>query len=162
MVKFKNSTLPVLAALATLLGPLAISAQGAPNGTTQFRPGLADLMLMTVQPRHLKVGLAGQERNWAYLEFAVHELEASFDKIERLVPKWRDFDVAALLAGSVKQPIEALEEAVKTKSPERFDAAYNQLTQACNACHQSTNHGMIVIKAPQTSPFSNQDFRPAR
>ena len=162
IVRFKYSNFPLLVTLAAVLCPMAISAQSGPNRSAQFRPGLADLMLMTVQPRHLKVGLAGQERNWAYLEFGVHELEASFDKIEQLVPKWRDFDMATLIAGSVKPPIEALEEAVKAKSPERFDAAYRQLTQACNACHQSTNHSMIVIQAPQTSPFTNQDFRPAK
>jgi hypothetical protein len=154
--------LPLIVVLASVLCPMAISAQGAPGGPAPFRAGLADLMLLTVQPRHIKVGLAGRERNWAYLEFGVHELEASFEKIERLVPKWREFDMPALFASSVKPPIEALEEAVKAKSPERFDAAYAQLTQACNACHQSTNHGMIVIQAPQASPFPNQDFRPAK
>ena len=162
IVKFKYSKLPLLVTLATVLWPMAISAQGAPDGPAQFRPGLADLMLMTVQPRHLKIGLAGQERNWAYLQFGVHELEASFEKVERLVPKWRDLDMAPLIASSVKPPIEALEDAVKAKSPERFDAAYRQLTQACNSCHQSTNHSMIVIQAPQTSPFANQDFRPGK
>jgi hypothetical protein len=159
---YRNIALPLLALLATVLCPIATSAQGAPGSASgspaPFRPGLADLMLMTVQPRHLTVGLAGQERNWAYLEFGVHELEASFEKIGRLVPKWRDFDMPALITSSV----EALEEAVKAKSPERFDAAYAQLTQACNACHQSTKHGMIVIQAPRTSPFPNQDFRPAK
>lgn len=28
-----------------------------------YRPGLGDLMTMTVQPRHTKLGLAGQEKN---------------------------------------------------------------------------------------------------
>lgn len=153
---------PLFALLATAIFPVMILAQGTQRGSEAFRPGLADLMLMSVQPRHLKVGLAGQERNWAYLEFGVHELESSFKKVERVIPKWREFDMAALIASSVTPTIEALEEAVKAKSPERFDAAYAQLTQACNACHQSTNHGMIVIQAPNGSPFSNQDFRPAK
>ena len=155
----RRIALPLLALLAATLCPMVILAQGAPAGPATFRPGLADLMLMTVQPRHLKVGLAGQERNWAYLEFGVHELESAFDKIERAIPKWRELDMAALIGSSVKPTIEALEEAVKAKSPERFDAAYSQLTQACNACHQSTNHGMIVIQAPRGLPLDNQDFR---
>ena len=55
-----------------------------------------------------------------------------------------------------------MEEAVKAKDAARFDAAYARLTAACNACHQSANVGMVVIQAPKTSPFANQDFRPAK
>jgi hypothetical protein len=52
-------------ACALLLTPIAAGGQGSPPAA--YRPGLGDLMTMTVQPRHLKVGLAGQERNWAYV-----------------------------------------------------------------------------------------------
>jgi hypothetical protein len=146
---------PILAAL--LLATPAADAQDAPP--VAYRPGLGDLMTMTVQPRHLKVGLAGQEQNWAYLQYEVHELEEAFERIVKLVPKWREFDIAALVASSVKQPIEDLEQAAKVKAPPLFNDAYAKLTAACNACHQSANVGIIVIRAPRSSPFSNQDFR---
>jgi hypothetical protein len=119
-------------------------------------------MTMTVQPRHLKVGLAGEEKNWPYLLYELHELEEAFDRIVKLVPKWRDHDIAALVASSVKQPIEELEEAAKVKSPPLVYDAYEKLTAACNACHQSANVGMIVIQMPRGSPFANQDFRPQK
>jgi hypothetical protein len=150
----------VLAA-ALLLVPLAAGSQSTPTPPT-YRPGLGDLMTMTVQPRHLKVGLAGEQHNWAYLAYEVHELEEAFERIARLVPKWREFDIPNLIASTVKQPIDALEEAAKTKSAPLFDDAYAKLTAACNACHQSTNLAMIVIQAPKTSPFANQDFRPQK
>ncbi|MFO1087265.1 MAG: cytochrome family protein [Reyranellaceae bacterium] len=146
---------------AVALTPLVIAAQPAPTGTP-YRPGLGDLMTMTVQPRHLKVGLAGQERNWAYLTYELHELEEALEHVAKASPKWRNIDIAALIASSTKEPIEALEEAVKAKDAARFDAAYARLTAACNACHQSANVGMVVIQAPKTSPFANQDFRPAK
>ena len=41
--------------------------QTTPNPAPQpptYRPGLGDLMTMTVQPRHIKLGLAGREKNW--------------------------------------------------------------------------------------------------
>jgi hypothetical protein len=150
----------VLAA-ALLLAPLAAGSQ-SPTAPPAYRPGLGDLMTMTVQPRHLKVGLAGEQQNWAYAAYEVHELEEAFERVERLVPKWRDFDIAALVASTIRQPIEALEEAAKAKSPPLFNDAYEKLTAACNACHKSANLGMIVIQAPKSSPFANQDFRPTK
>ena len=151
----------VLAA-ALLLAPLAAGSQTAPTPPA-YRPGLGDLMTLTVQPRHFKIGLAGAQQNWAYAAYEVHELEEAFERIERQVPKWREFDIPALIASTVKQPLDALEAAAKAKSTPQFDAAYRQLTAACNACHQSANLGMIVIRTPQSdSPFANQDFRPQK
>ena len=40
----------------------------------------------------------------------------------------------------------------------KFAAAYDQLTQGCNACHGSLDHPFVVIKAPDASAFPNQDF----
>ena len=149
------------AALAAALMPFAAIGQNDPPPA--YRPGLGDLMTMTVQPRHLKVGLALEQRNWAYAAFEVHELEESLERVARLVPKWRDLDVAALIKGSTMAPIEAMEQAVKAKDAARFTEAYGQLTAACNACHQSAKLDMIVIQVPKGGgPFANQDFRPAR
>ena len=36
--------------------------------------------------------------------------------------------------------------------------AYDDLTSACNACHQATNHGVVVIRAPTDASLSDQDF----
>lgn len=143
-----------LALVLALTLPLAAAAQTPPP----YKPGLGDLMTMSVQPRHLKLGLAGQEKNWAYAAYEVHELEEALEKIEKLVPKWRELDIAQLMAATVKQPIEALEVAIKAGDAAKFEAAYRQLTDGCNACHKSGNLP-IVIKAPDTSAFPNQDFR---
>ncbi|MBV8190092.1 MAG: hypothetical protein JOY64_36315 [Alphaproteobacteria bacterium] len=149
-----------IAVAALILATSAADAQNPPPGT--YRPGLGDLMTMTVQPRHLKVGIAGEERNWTYVKYETHELEEAFDRITKLVPKWREFDIAALIASSVKQPLQDLEDAAKVESPPLFYDAYEKLTAACNACHQSANVGMIVIQAPKGSPFSNQNFHPQK
>ena len=149
-------------AAALLLAPLAAGSQSAPTPPA-YRPGLGDLMTLTVQPRHLKLGLAGEQQNWRYAAYEVHELEEAFERIARLVPKWRELDIASLIASTVKQPLDALEEAAKAKSRPQFDDAYAKLTTACNACHHSANLGMIVIQSPKTSsPFANQDFRPQK
>ena len=35
-----------------------------------YRPSFDDLMTLAVQPRHIKLGLAGQEANWTAVEIA--------------------------------------------------------------------------------------------
>jgi hypothetical protein len=116
-------------------------------------------MTMTVQPRHLKLGLAGQEKNWAYAAYALHELEESFERIAKVWPKWRDVALADVIVATTKEPMDAVERAIKAGDAGRFTAAYARLTETCNACHLSSNVGMIVIQVPKTSPFANQDFR---
>ena len=138
---------------------LALPAAAAAQTPAPYRPGLGDLMTMTVQPRHLKLGLAGQEKNWPYAAYEGHELEEAFERVAEQVPKWREFDIAPLIAATVKQPLDDLEAAAKARDGQRFDAAYRQLTDACNACHTSANVGVIAIKAPDASAFPNQDFR---
>ena len=138
---------------------LALPAAAAAQTPAPYRPGLGDLMTMTVQPRHLKLGLAGQEKNWPYATYEGHELEEAFERIAKQVPKWREFDIPQLLASTVKQPLDDLEAAAKAGDGQRFDAAYRQLTDACNACHKSANVGVIAIKVPDASAFPNQDFR---
>ena len=151
-----KSTLVVLA-LAVSASTVAIAQTPPP-----YQPGMGDLMVMIVQPRHLKLGLAGQARNWDYADYAHHELEESLEKVETHIPKWRDFDVVQLMAATVKQPLEEIEKAVKARNAPAFDAAYRQLTESCNACHRSTNLPAIVIKVPDASAFPNQDFRGGR
>lgn len=126
-----------------------------------FSLSLGDLMTLLVQPRHAKLALGGQARNWDYAAFAVHELEESFERIEKLVPRYRDQSMADLLK-IVQEPIEAAEAAIKAKDAGRFDAALAKLTQACNDCHRTTNHAMVVIQVPRTSAFPNQSFAPQK
>ena len=141
-----------------LVLPTAASAQTPPA----YRPGLGDLMTMTVQPRHLKLALAGRNKNWAYADYEWHELEEALEHIAKQVPKWRELDIGQLMAATVKQPLDDVGAAIKAADGQRFDAAFRQLTDACNACHKSANLGVIVIRVPDESAFPNQDFRPTK
>jgi len=127
-----------------------------------FQFGLGNLMMVLVQPRHAKLGLAGREQNWAYAAFAAHELEETFAAVAKAVPKHRDFSIPDLMASTVKQPLEAVEQAIKAGDAAGFETAYGQLTAACNTCHQSTGQAVTVIQAPTASAFLNQDFRPPK
>jgi len=127
-----------------------------------FKPGLGELMTAFVQPRHIKLGLAGNAHNWDYAAYELGELRETFDDVAELVPKYRDRAIPEMIASTVKQPLDGLEQAIKAKDPSQFAAAYGQLTASCNACHQSTDHAVIVIQAPTVTAFPDQDFRPAK
>jgi hypothetical protein len=140
----------------------AVLAQSSPPPPQAYRPGLGDLMTMTVQPRHLKVGLAGQEKNWAYAAYELHELQESFDRVARAWPKWRQVEIAETIKATIEAPMAALDQAITAKDAAKFTESYGQLTATCNACHQSANVGLVVIQVPKSSPFANQDFRPQK
>ncbi|MFM8534163.1 MAG: hypothetical protein ACKOEC_11385 [Acidimicrobiia bacterium] len=137
------------------------TVQSTAGDPPAFRPTLGDLMTAYVQPRHLKIGLAGQARNWEYLAYEVHELEETFEAIERHVPRYRNVAMSDLMK-MIEDPLKAVEGAIKARDGAAFDAAYTRLTDGCNACHVATAHRMIVIVAPRSSSFPNQSFAPPR
>ncbi len=154
--------------VVTMLG-LAVGAIGSVSAQTppaappvEFRPGLGDLMTMLVQPRHIKIGLGGREKNWAYANYELGELRESFDRVARLRPRYREFAVAETMQALMKEPMAALSEAIKSKDSAGFDKAYGTLTEACNLCHQSAGREMVVIRVPRESPYPDQDFAPAK
>jgi hypothetical protein len=119
-------------------------------------------MTATVQPRHIKLGLAAREGNWPYAAYELHELKEAFDRAAKAWPKWRTFSIPEMMASVTREPMAALERAIKAGDPSRVTTAYEQLTAACNTCHRSAERGVIVIQSPIASPFPDQDFQPVK
>jgi hypothetical protein len=130
------------------------------KSTVPYHPGLGELMTAIVQPRHIKLALAGKEQNWPYAAYQLGELTETFDDIAKLVPKHGKLSIPEAIASTVKQPLAALDAAIKARNAAAFTKAYADLTASCNACHQSADHPMIVIQVPTVSAFPDQDFRP--
>ena len=149
----RRSTVAIAVATALAAPSLTTAQQPA------FHPGLGDLMTAFVQPRHTKLGLAGREGNWLYAAYELNELREAFDDVAEIVPKYRDLSVPEMIASTVKQPLAALDQAIKAQDANQFTAAYGRLTASCNACHQSTDHAVIVIQPPASTAFPDQDFR---
>jgi hypothetical protein len=124
-----------------------------------YHPSFGDLMTMAVQPRHIKLGLAGKQRNWTYAAYELSELRNAFARIARTIPKYQSVDTAELMTAVVKAPLDAMDQAIMKGDLLQFTAAYAQLTNACNACHRSLKHAAVVIKVPDTSLYPGQDFR---
>jgi hypothetical protein len=154
-------------ALVLVLGGLVAAAgdaraQTAANPPAPYRPGLGDLMTMTVQPRHIKLGLAGRQANWPYASYELHELAEAFERAARAWPQWRSVPIAGMIDNLTQQPIADLAQAIKAADAAGFTAAYGRLTAACNACHQAADRGVIVIRPPDAGGFPDQDFAPAK
>jgi len=166
--------LPVLIALAAFALPVGLNAQqkmempgvdmGETHSAAPYHPGLGELMTAFVQPRHIKLGLAGAAGNWAYAAYELGELRETFDDVGKLVPKHGNLMIAPAIASTVKPPMAALDKAMKAKDAAAFKTAYGQLTDSCNACHKSAGHPMIVVTVPDAAgnAFPDQDFQPAK
>jgi hypothetical protein len=129
--------------------------------TAQHAAALGDLMTAFVQPRHIKLGLAGNEQNWPYAAYELDQLRETFSDLAQILPKYRDLSIPDLITLTVKAPPAALDRAIQAKDGTQFTAAYRQPTASCNACHKSFDRTVIVIQPPTAAAtFPDQDFRP--
>ena len=127
-----------------------------------FNPQMSALMSMLIQPRHIKLGLAGKAENWALAGYMYQELKAGFGVISRAVPRWKGLPVPDLADAALTQPFAVLDFAIKAGEPRQFAEAYDKVTTGCNNCHSTMDHPYVVIKTPDASSFPNQDFTPKR
>jgi hypothetical protein len=125
---------------------LAALGVTSPASAQQHPAALGDLMTALVQPRHIKLGLAGNEQNWLYAAYELDQLRATFDDVAEILPKYRDLSIPDMITSTVKEPLAALDRAIRAKDANQFSAAYGQLTASCNACHQSYDRTAIVIR----------------
>jgi hypothetical protein len=149
---------PAAAMLLTVLATAPGSAQTA----EPYRPGLGDLMTMTVQPRHIKLLLAGHEQNWPYAKYELHQLQEAFERSLKVWPRFKGLPLGGMIDAIVKGPMDELARAIDRQDEAAFDAAYEKLTEGCNACHQAANAATVVIKVPNAGSFPDQVFRPPR
>jgi hypothetical protein len=167
-MSIRIARIAVLAALSLTGAAGVASAQTAPptppasSGPVPYVMGMGDLMNTLIQPRHAKLGLAGRAENWALANYALSELRQVFAGIVKAAPKFRGMPVGDLVDLALTQPLNAVEAAIKQQDTQKFAAAYDQVTQGCNACHMELDHPYVVIKTPDASAFPNQEFKAQR
>ena len=145
----------VAIALAAMVGVPSLAA-----AQRQHAAALGDLMTAFVQPRHIKLGLAGKERNWLYAAYELDQLRETLADIAEILPKYRDLSIPDMITSTVREPLAALNRAIQAKDSNQFSEAYGRLTASCNTCHQSYDRAAIVIRLPTVNSFPDQDFRP--
>jgi hypothetical protein len=139
------------------------SASSDPDARVPYPVGMGEVMAFGVQPRHLALAAAARAGDWAYAAYALKELGETFDRTARAIPSYQGQRTADLIGGFSKEPMSALDQAIKTADMERFKAAYAHLTQSCNDCHQKTGRGMVAIKVPSAGDvLADQEFKASK
>src|ERR1700727_589604 len=101
---------------------------GPPSTAVPVVMTMGDLMDTLVQPRHLKLGLAGQAQNWPLANYALEQLRAAFANIVSAKPKFAGMPVGDLVDLALTPPLNAIEAAIKQQDAQKFAAAYDQVT----------------------------------
>lgn len=155
--------LVAIAAFCAIAIPTTLPAQDQSKLTAaeqeHYIPDLGVVMSVT-QFRHFKLSYAVEVENWALAQYEVGQVRDSLVTAAKLYPVYENVEQAKLIMEVSKPALIALDKAIKEKNRTAFKAAFNDLTTACNGCHQETNLGFIVIRVPTRSPFSNQVFTP--
>jgi hypothetical protein len=152
--------------LVVALLPFAVGAQ-TPSSTRDapkdvpkvYVPGLEQFMNV-ILTEHNKLWFAGQTRNWPLAAYELGEIKEIMSDVQDHVPTFKNLPLADMLDAVITKEIAGLEAAIDAKDFKKFVAGYDRLTAACNACHQGTENGFIVIQRPSRPAFTNQDYRP--
>ena len=145
-----------LASLVAVAAPRADTPAPAPA----YLPTVSDLMVGTIQPRHIRLWIAGHSGNWAFSAYELGNLKGAFNRVGRAQPLVDGNSFADMNAAVTQQPFDQLAQAIKLKDIGRFEQSYADLTAACNSCHQALNRAAVVIKVPQGASVADQDFTP--
>jgi hypothetical protein len=124
-----------------------------------YVPGLEQFMNV-ILIEHNKLWFAAKARNWPLADYELGEIKEIMGDVQDLVPTFKNLPLADMLDAVITKEIVAIEKAIEAKDYKAFTAGYDKLTRACNACHQGTENGFVVIKRPTQPAFTNQDYRP--
>jgi hypothetical protein len=133
----------------------------AEAGKETYASGLGEIMSLQ-QMRHLKLWFAGAAKNWPLADYELDELKEGFDDLIKFFPMKDDIPIGQMAGSTVLPTLPDLKSAIDARDGAKFAAAFDKLTAACNACHQASNHGFIVIQRPAASPYANQSFAPQK
>jgi hypothetical protein len=156
--------------IAGILLPLVTSAQqsapgpknepakdGAKTPSKAYVPGLEQLMNVILM-EHNKLWFAAKARNWPLADYQLGEIKEVMGDIQDLIPVFKNLPLADMLDAVITKEIVDLEKSIEAKDYKAFVSGYDRLTKACNACHQGTENGFIVIRRPTRPAFTNQVY----
>jgi len=131
------------------------SLQTQLNGT--YKPGFGEFM-SGIQTHHAKLWFAGINQNWALADFEVKEIEESLEDLRKFCsdrPETKSI-------GMINPAIDSVTDAIQQKNLQLFKNSFILLTNTCNNCHKTTDHGFNVVTIPVNLPVANQDFKPTK
>ena len=161
VVLFVAVLLPIIVQAQQSAPPKEPPKQTGKEVSKAYVPGLEQFMNM-ILIEHNKLWFAGKSGNWPLADYELGEIKEIMGDVQDHVPTFKNLPLADMLDAVIVKEIAALEKAIEAKDYKGFAAGYDKLTQACNACHQGTENGFVVIKRPTQPAFTNQDYRPRK
>jgi len=150
--------LPVVASAQQPAPPTDATKQTNKDVPKAYVPGLEQFM-NAILFEHNKLWFAAKARNWELAEYQLGEIKEIMGDVQDFVPTFKNLPLADMLDAVITKEIAALEKNIEAKDYKAFTVGYDKLTQACNACHEGTGNGFIVVKRPAQPGLTNQDFR---
>src|SRR5262249_59326228 len=111
-------------AMAALIVSTTLAAPSLGTAQQPRPAAMGDLMTAFVQPRHVKLGLAGSRKNWPYAGYELDQLRETFVDVAAIMPKYRDLSIPDMIDSTVKKPLAVVEQAIKAKDIGQFTIAY--------------------------------------
>lgn len=108
-----------------------------------------------------KTTLALQARNPELGAFYLHEMEEAVESIQQDVPTYEGYAIADRTESLLLPRVEALEEALEEREWTSVDRRLTEVAQACNECHEATDHSFIVIDLEDVPNPYPQEFAPS-
>lgn len=103
-----------------------------------------------------------EARNSELARFYLHETEEVAELIRDDIPEYEGLPIGPLVDSMLMPRIEQLEELLDAPEWPAVDRALSAAVTSCNACHEATEHGFIVIEfEPGFNPYM-QSFQPSR
>jgi len=125
-------------------GPPGASSTQPPT----YLPSISDMMIGTIQPRHERIWRAEQAGDWNFAAYELGNLRGAFGRLGRAHPMEEDNPFPDMIESVIQKPLGDLKVAIDRRDDADFGKAYDELSDACNSCHQALNHGTIVIGRP--------------
>lgn len=137
---------------------LAQPAQTAPeSGEEHFEVAV---VMGRMQHYHQKWWASGQAGNAELAAFYLHELEEAMEEVVEAGVMDEGTDVSAAMRTYGLPALEELERLLKEEGVQAMHAKGAIMTNACNACHQATEHAYIRIQVPTEVFYPDQVFTP--
>ncbi len=127
-----------------------------------YRATLSDVMGALIQPRHIRLWLAGKTGDWALAAYEAQVLGGAFGRVAAAFPAYHGQAMTELVATFLTPGLVDVQAAISAHDAARFVAAYQTLTTGCGACHVATGHAAIVIKVPGDGAMPDQAFGAAQ
>ena len=152
---------PVSVTPSPAVSPSPSPAPTPARGT--YSSGLGELMGLA-QMRHSKLWFAGEAGNWKLAAYELGELKEGFDDVVHYFPTHKESPVPIdqAVESMIVEPMADLSKAIEKGDRREFEKAFDVVTDACNACHQATDHPYLVLQRPKANPYSNQIFAPQK